>query len=177
MCHYRHTRRYIKLTVGQVSRLITTSLRNPNASKEAGLKQNASEPSQWQVQSTVAMLPVSCSEACHAVSVGKPNTTLISNCCKYAHGVNPSDYQNPWPGRQVQRVLRRTSPHLCSFDRKLPFSSGTLTREKAGSVRLHGSVPVLAWCKVRGAVRYCHLQLTSERPFASETLRQPAGLL
>ena len=29
---------------------------------------------------------------------------------------------------------------MCSFDRKLPFSSGTLTREKAGSVRLHRSV-------------------------------------
>ena len=33
----------------------------------------------WQEQSTVAMLPVPCSEASHAVSVGKPNMTLISN--------------------------------------------------------------------------------------------------
>ena len=62
------------------------------------------------VHSSVVMLPVSSSEASHALSVGRPNSTFISNLTQ------SSVHPNPGQERQVKRVLQKT-PALFSFRR------------------------------------------------------------
>ena len=65
-------------------------------------------------QSAVAMLPVPCSDASHAVSVGEPNMTLISNSMQCAQNQGRADDCYSKELTQSSRVLSSTCSLLIS---------------------------------------------------------------